>query len=101
MSRILLVWQLGGNLGHIMPLRTLGRGLRARGHHMKFAFDDTRGAAQLIAEGFPFVQAPILHSDNPVLRGTRSATRTWFAIAGSPMRRRSPRFNIQSDTQPE
>ena len=67
MSRILLVWQLGGNLGHIMPLRTLGRGLRERGHDVTFAFEDMRGAAQLIAEGFPVVQAPVLRSDNPEL----------------------------------
>jgi UDP:flavonoid glycosyltransferase YjiC (YdhE family) len=67
LSRILLVWQLGGNLGHIMPLRTLGRGLRARGHHVTFAFEDMRGAAHLIAEGFPVVQAPVLRSDSPEL----------------------------------
>jgi hypothetical protein len=57
LSSILLVWQLGGNLGHIMRLRTLSRGLRARGHDVTFAFEDMRGAAQLIAEGFPLVQA--------------------------------------------
>ena len=61
MSRILLVWQLGGNLGHIMPLRTLARALRARGH-ITFAFEDTRSAADLRAEGFSVIQAPVLRS---------------------------------------
>jgi UDP:flavonoid glycosyltransferase YjiC (YdhE family) len=65
LSRILLVWQLGGNLGHIMRLRTLARALRARGHHVTFAFEDTRSAADLRAEGFSVIQAPVLRSRGP------------------------------------
>ena len=32
MSRILFAWELGGNLGHIMRMRTVARALRERGH---------------------------------------------------------------------
>lgn len=83
MSRILLVWQLGGNLGHITRLRTLGRSLRARGHEVTFAFEDMRGAAQLIAEGFFVVQAPILRQTILSYRGTRMSSST---VPRSPLR---------------
>jgi len=31
-SRILFAWELGGNLGHVMRMRTVARALRERGH---------------------------------------------------------------------
>ena len=68
MSRILLAWQLGGNLGHITPLLALAKGLRKRGHHVTFALEDTRLAADVLTrEAFPFVQAPVLRSTAPDL----------------------------------
>jgi len=67
-SRILLVWQLGGNLGHITPLLVIARALRERGHDVSFALENTRAsAAPLTRDGFPFVQAPILRSTAPDL----------------------------------
>jgi UDP:flavonoid glycosyltransferase YjiC (YdhE family) len=62
-GRILLVWQLGGNLGHITRLLGLAKKLRSRGHHVTFALENTQAAAGLLARhGFPFVQAPVLRS---------------------------------------
>ena len=50
-----------------MPLRTLARALRARGHHVTFAFKDTRSAADLRAECCSVIQAPVLRSSGPDL----------------------------------
>jgi UDP:flavonoid glycosyltransferase YjiC (YdhE family) len=67
-GRILLVWQLGGNLGHIVPLVGLGKALRSRGHHVAFAVENTRAAASLLRRhNFPLVQAPVLRSTAPDL----------------------------------
>lgn len=54
MSRILICWELGGNLGHVMRLLPIARILREEGHAVSWAFDETRCAAwQLVsAEGF-------------------------------------------------
>ena len=54
MSRILICWELGGNLGHVMRLLPLARILRVQGHAVTWAFGKTRAAAwQLVtAEGF-------------------------------------------------
>jgi UDP:flavonoid glycosyltransferase YjiC (YdhE family) len=63
-----LAWQLGGNLGHITPLLVLAKALRKRGHHITFALEDTRLAADVLTrEAFPFVQAPTLRSTAPDL----------------------------------
>ncbi|HSA90896.1 MAG TPA: nucleotide disphospho-sugar-binding domain-containing protein [Burkholderiales bacterium] len=68
MGRILLVWQLGGNLGHIVPLVGLGKALRSRGHQIAFAVENMRAAASLLSRHrFPFVQAPVLRSTAPDL----------------------------------
>jgi UDP:flavonoid glycosyltransferase YjiC (YdhE family) len=67
-SRILFVWELGGNLGHITPLLVLARALRKRGHEVSFALGDARLASEVLTrEGFSFVQAPILRSTAPDL----------------------------------
>lgn len=34
MARILLAWEVGVGLGHVIPLRVLADGLSARGHHV-------------------------------------------------------------------
>jgi UDP:flavonoid glycosyltransferase YjiC (YdhE family) len=67
-GRILLVWQLGGNLGHILPLLGLAKELRSRRHRVAFALENTRSAAGVLAgHKFPFVQAPVLRSAAPSL----------------------------------
>jgi len=58
LSRVLLAWELGGNLGHIVALLGLARGLRERGHHVLFAMRDLSNAALLAREGFSFLPAP-------------------------------------------
>jgi UDP-N-acetylglucosamine:LPS N-acetylglucosamine transferase len=67
-GRILLVWQLGGNFGHILPLLGLAKELRSRGYRVAFALENTRSAAGVLAgHKFPFVQAPVLRSAAPNL----------------------------------
>jgi hypothetical protein len=60
-SRILLTWELGGNLGHITPLCVLARALRERGHEVSFALRDLRAGAELLRQdGFRVFQAPVI-----------------------------------------
>src|SRR6267378_2202003 len=56
--RILVAWELGGNLGHLLPLLALARVLRSRGHRVLFAPRDLTNAELLAREGFPFLPAP-------------------------------------------
>jgi hypothetical protein len=57
--KILLAWELGGNLGHVTGLIVLARGLRERGHEVTFSVKDVRGCAQLLQQNrFAYVQAP-------------------------------------------
>ena len=67
MSRILLVWELGGNLGHITPLLALAKALRGRGHDVSFALDTRLASDVLTREAFAFVQAPMVRSTAPDL----------------------------------
>jgi UDP:flavonoid glycosyltransferase YjiC (YdhE family) len=58
--RILLAWELGGNLGHVTSLLALARGLRQRGHQVSFAVKDVKGCAQVLQQNrFAYVQAPM------------------------------------------
>lgn len=60
MSTVLLVWELGTNLGHLGPLSALGRELRARGHEPIFALRSLRKAEDLLGRfEFPYLQAPL------------------------------------------
>jgi len=68
LSRVLLAWELGGNLGHVVALLGLARGLRERGHQVLFAMRDLSNAAMLAREGFSFVPAPSpWHQRKPTL----------------------------------
>ena len=59
MSRILLAWELGSNLGHLSRLLPLGRRLRARGHTLLAVVRDLALAARVLGPaGVPFIQAP-------------------------------------------
>jgi UDP:flavonoid glycosyltransferase YjiC (YdhE family) len=67
-SRILLAWELGGNLGHVTRLLVLARALRAAGHHVSFALGQSRFAAETLAQaGFSYAQAPVLRATTPDL----------------------------------
>lgn len=68
MSRVLLAWELGSNLGHLSRLLPLARALRARGHEVLVAVRDVGLATEVLAPtGIPFIQSPRgsgnLHSD--------------------------------------
>jgi hypothetical protein len=44
MARILMAWELGGGMGHVVPLSQLAQVLIDRGHHIDFVLRDLAGA---------------------------------------------------------
>ena len=58
--RVLIAWELGANLGHVLPLLALARSLRSRGHQVLFALRDLAHAGFVAREGFAFLPAPTL-----------------------------------------
>src|SRR6185503_6819605 len=60
MARALLAWELGGNYGHLVALRALGRELKRQGHQCVFAVRSL-GSAQAFLDPQlgPLVQAPV------------------------------------------
>jgi UDP:flavonoid glycosyltransferase YjiC (YdhE family) len=61
MSRILLTWELGLNLGHLTRLLPLAQRLKADGHTVLVAARDIQAAATVLTPaGIPFVQSPHL-----------------------------------------
>lgn len=58
-ARVLLAWELGGNLGHVMPLLGAARELRRHGHHVAFALRDLSNALLIAREGFEYFAAPV------------------------------------------
>lgn len=50
MATFLLTWELGGGLGHLVPLRAIGLGLAERGHRAVLAVNDLTLAAQLVPQ---------------------------------------------------
>ncbi|MFG6417073.1 glycosyltransferase [Roseateles sp. DC23W] len=60
MSRILMAWEMGANMGHIDRLLLTARALRSRGHEVSFVLRDlSRAHARIAAEGFAIGQAPV------------------------------------------
>ncbi len=60
MSRILCVWELGADLGHIVLYHHLARQLKERGHEVVFALRDVSEAQALLGpDGFIWFQAPV------------------------------------------
>lgn len=60
MPRILMVWEMGANMGHIDRLLLTARALRSRGHEVSFVLRDlSRAHARVAAEGFAMGQAPV------------------------------------------
>jgi UDP:flavonoid glycosyltransferase YjiC (YdhE family) len=58
-SKVLLAWEQGSNLGHLSRLLPLARRLRSRGHSVLAVVRDLALAAQLLGPaGIAFVQAP-------------------------------------------
>lgn len=64
MARILMAWELGGGMGHVVPLTQIGRVLVERGHELHLALRDLSGIRQALGglHGHPRVllwQAPL------------------------------------------
>lgn len=60
MARIVMCWELGGDLGHIARMKPLAEALHARGHEVSFIVRETIGAERLLDPGkFRWLQAPI------------------------------------------
>ena len=54
-----MAWEIGQNYGHVMPLLSIAKELRSRGHEVTFAVKDLRQVSALVpAEGFSICQAP-------------------------------------------
>ena len=80
MARVLMAWELGAGYGHLAPLLTLARPLKAAGHEVNFVVRDVVAAeAVLTGSGIPFYPAPAnflptggadLHSYPQILLGT-------------------------------
>jgi len=61
MSRVLLTWELGLNLGHLTRLLPIAQQLRDEGHTVLVASRDVQAAATVLGRyGIPFIQAPHL-----------------------------------------
>jgi len=62
MATILLTWELGGGLGHMMGLRPLAEQLVRRGHHVVAILRDLSITHQVFADlGVEILQAPFKH----------------------------------------
>ena len=67
MSRVLLTWELGLNLGHLTRLLPITQRLQADGHTVLVATRDIQAAARVLAPAhIPFVQAPHLPQGIPL-----------------------------------
>ena len=60
MAKVLLAWELGGNYGHLVALRALGRELKRAGHACTFAVRGLGSAQAFLDPALgPLVQAPV------------------------------------------
>ena len=60
MARIVMCWELGGDLGHVARMKPLAESLHARGHAVSFIVRETIGAERLLDPvKFRWLQAPI------------------------------------------
>lgn len=58
MARFVLAWELGGGLGHVVPLAQLASALLARGHEVHLVWRDLSSSRAVFGPGF---DAPGLH----------------------------------------
>lgn len=75
MAGFVLAWELGGHLGHAMPLARLAAGLLARGHEVHLVWKDLSLAAEVLGRhlGDPHLhlwQAPVWTADGPAAPAT-------------------------------
>lgn len=66
MATILLTWELGGGMGHVIPLRILAEELTRRGHRVTAALKNLVTASSTFHDtGIRLLQAPFKHSTSP------------------------------------
>jgi UDP:flavonoid glycosyltransferase YjiC (YdhE family) len=71
MATILLAWELGGGLGHLMKLRPLADVLSQRGHRVVAVVRDLSSARRLLpSPEVVILQAPIKHQRTPEIEPT-------------------------------
>ncbi len=59
-----IVWEQGGNLGHLGRLLPIARRLRALGHEVTFVVANAQAAQQyVLPEGFVCIRAPVVEND--------------------------------------
>jgi UDP-N-acetylglucosamine:LPS N-acetylglucosamine transferase len=93
MSRMLLAWELGSNLGHLSRLLPLASRLKERGHEVLVSARDLGLATELLAAvGIPFVQSPAdgrarpfprqpqSYADVLLMQGWESMPRLWGLV---------------------
>lgn len=98
MARVLMAWELGAGYGHLAPLLTLARPLKAAGHEVSFVVRDVVAAEAVLADsGLPYYPAPAnfspsgaieLHSYPQILLSTafnhgdelRARVRAWRSL---------------------
>jgi hypothetical protein len=56
---ILMAWELGGGLGHVMQLQPLAAGLAAKGHRIVAALKDLSHAKSVFGDSVSCLQAPL------------------------------------------
>jgi hypothetical protein len=62
MSKVLLTWELGAGLGHLVNLKPFADGLSQRGHQIFAAFRDRTSVTQIFAaDSVTSVEPPFLH----------------------------------------
>ena len=62
MVKVLFAWELGGGLGHLVPLAPIVAGLRERGHEVFLAARDLRRVDHVFGEfGVNYLQIPFSH----------------------------------------
>lgn len=68
LATVLMTWELGGGLGHLMRLQPLAHGLAQRGHRVVLALRDLSKAAMVFGDRCSFLQAPckIAGPDQPI-----------------------------------
>jgi hypothetical protein len=59
MATILFAWELGANLGHLIPLSRIAKALDGEGHRAVYALRDIGNARAVLGDDTRVVQAPI------------------------------------------
>lgn len=77
-AKILITWELGGGLGHIVPLVPIANALADHGHSVTMALKDvSRMPADSVRQSVRYVAAPVLF--DPLL-GSNSPARTFVDV---------------------